>query len=52
MDRVLAIWRKDDANHEERKPEKRIEERIGIRPIRVDYRLPSGFEFTGPVERL
>lgn len=52
MNRVLAIWRKDDANHEERKPEKRIEERIGIRPIRVDYRLPSGFEFTGPVERL
>jgi hypothetical protein len=32
---MLRAWRRDEAEHEDRKPEKPIDDRIGIRPMRV-----------------
>lgn len=52
LDRIVGLWLNNDAQHLERKEEERVRNRIGIRPIRVDWRLPNGFEFTGPVEKI
>jgi hypothetical protein len=52
VEKVLALWKRDDANHEERKEDRRIEKRIGIRPVRVGWEIEDGYEFTGPVERV
>jgi hypothetical protein len=50
-DRIVGIWKK---NWEAREDAKKapIEERFALRTIRVSMKLPRGFEFTGPVERL
>lgn len=52
LDRVVGLWLNEDAQHQERKDKDRVYNRIGVRPIRVDWRLPNGFEFTGPVEKI
>jgi hypothetical protein len=52
MNRIIDLWKKNDASREERKDEARVENKVGIRPIKIGFDLENGYTFTGPVERL
>jgi len=50
---IAKQWRRSDEEHEDdcgKKPP--IDERIGMRPVRVGWELKEGYEFTGPLEPL